>query len=412
MPISEKTLNPGQPGWALSLARKLVLKHLHALDHGGLIIEEPDGHCLLIGEKHGAGVIRLQQWSVYAMMLSGGALGAAEAYMEEAWTSPDLVAVVRFFAANINRMRELEGGLATLSKPALAWLHRHNRNSLRGSRRNIAAHYDLGNDFFALFLDRSMMYSSAMYPSAEATLEQAATHKLDVICRKLDLQPGMELLEIGTGWGGLALHAARHYDVNVTTTTISQQQARFAREQVAKAGLQSQITVLEDDYRELSGQFDRVVSIEMIEAVGADYLDSYFQVLGQRVKPDGLVLLQAITVPDQRYRYALKQVDFIKRYIFPGGFLPSVSVMGEKMARHSDLVITDLDDIGRDYARTLHHWRERFLQAMPAITRLGFDQRFLRMWDYYLCYCEGAFLERAVSTVHVLAAAPEYRPAP
>jgi len=392
------------------VARRLVLKQLQALPHGALRIEEPDGNVVNLGDSAEAGVIQLRDWRTYSMMMSGGALGAAEAYMEGGWDSPDLVAVIRYFAANIQAMRALEGGLAKMSKPALKLLHRHNRNSLQGSRRNIAAHYDLGNDFFALFLDRSMMYSSAVYPRADAGLEEAAEHKLDLVCQRLELQPGMEVLEIGTGWGGLAIHAARQYGVNVTTTTISREQARYAREQVKAAGLEDRITILEQDYRELEGQYDRVVSIEMIEAVGAEFLPSYFKVLGERLKPEGKLLLQAITVPDQRYDYARKQVDFIKRYIFPGGFLPSVSVMTEHFTRHTDLVATELYDIGLDYARTLHHWRERFLATLPKIRELGFDQRFIRMWDYYLCYCEGAFLERAISTVHIVATGPQWRP--
>ncbi len=392
------------------MARRLVLKQLEALPHGAVRIEEPDGSVINLGSGNEGGVIQLRDWRTYSMMMSGGALGAAEAYMEGGWDSPDLVAVIRYFAANIQAMRALEGGLARLSKPALKLLHRHNRNSLQGSRRNISAHYDLGNDFFALFLDRSMMYSSAVYPRPDAGLEEAATHKLDLVCQRLELKPGMEVLEIGTGWGGLAIHAAKNYGVNVTTTTISREQARYAREEVAAAGLDERITILEKDYRELEGQYDRVVSIEMIEAVGAEFLPSYFKVLGERLKPEGKLLLQAITVPDQRYDYARKQVDFIKRYIFPGGFLPSVSVMTEHFTRHTDLVATELYDIGLDYARTLHHWRERFLAKLPQINALGFDERFIRMWDYYLCYCEGAFLERAISTVHIVANGPLWRP--
>lgn len=415
MPSSESVSNnttavSDQVSGLAGVARRLVLKQLAALPHGAIRIEEPDGSIVSLGDGSEGGVIQLRDWRTYSMMMSGGALGAAEAYMEGGWDSPDLVAVIRYFAANIQAMRALEGGLARVSKPALKLLHRHNRNSLQGSRRNIAAHYDLGNDFFALFLDRSMMYSSAVYPRPDAGLEEAATHKLDLVCQRLELKPGMEVLEIGTGWGGLAIHAAKHYGVNVTTTTISREQARYAREEVVAAGLDNRITILEKDYRELEGQYDRVVSIEMIEAVGAEFLPSYFKVLGERLKPEGKLLLQAITVPDQRYDYARKQVDFIKRYIFPGGFLPSVSVMTEHFTRHTELVATELYDIGLDYARTLHHWRERFLATLPRIRELGFDDRFIRMWDYYLCYCEGAFLERAISTVHIVANGPQWRP--
>ncbi|MDX1803144.1 MAG: cyclopropane-fatty-acyl-phospholipid synthase family protein [Alcanivorax sp.] len=408
----EKTLVAKPQSWLQSLARKLVLGQLEKLPNGALRIEEPDGNTLTLGDGSEPAVIVMNDWDAYRMMMSGGSLGAAEAYMEQCWESPDLVAVIRYFAANVDEMDALEGGLALLARPALKWLHTYNRNSLRGSRRNISAHYDLGNDFFSLFLDRSMMYSSAVFPDPDASLEDASEHKMDLICRKLDLREGMTVLEVGTGWGGLALHAAQHYGVQVTTTTISREQARYARDKVREAGLENRITVLEQDYRELTGQYDRVVSVEMIEAVGANYLDGYFRILGERLKPDGLLLLQAITVPDQRYDYALSQVDFIKRYIFPGGFLPSVSVMCEGLAEHTRLVVTGLEDIGMHYAQTLNAWRERFLKALPHIGKLGFDDRFIRMWDYYLCYCEGAFLERAISTVHLLAAGPTYRPTP
>ena len=311
----------GTLSWPQSVARTLVLNQLEKLPRGGLRIDEPDGNTVMLGsavrgnnaQANDLGHIVLADWRTYSMMMSGGALGAAEAFMEQGWSSPDLIKVIRYFAANVDAMQALEGGFAALSKPALKMLHRYNRNSLQGSRRNISAHYDLGNDFFSLFLDRTMMYSSAVFPRPDASLEEASVHKLELICQRLQLQPGMTLLEIGTGWGGLALHAAQHYGVTVTTTTISREQARYARQQVADAGLDDCITILEKDYRELTGQYDRVVSVEMIEAVGAEFLPGYFDVLGKRLKPEGLLLIQAITVPDQRFDYALKQVDFIDR---------------------------------------------------------------------------------------------------
>ena len=400
------------PSWSQAMAKKLVLNRLTQLNKRSLRIEEPDGNVECIGDQNDSlAVIQMNSWDTYSMMMSGGALGAAEAYMENAWNSPDLVEVVRFFAANIGQMGEFEKGVAALGKPALKLLHAHNRNSMRGSRRNISAHYDLGNDFFSLFLDRTMMYSSAVFESDDMTLEQASAHKLDMICKKLALEPGMTVLEIGTGWGGFALHAARNYGVTVTTTTISREQARYAREQVTAARLDHKITILEKDYRELTGKYDRVVSIEMIEAVGAEYLDSYFSVLGERLKSDGKMLLQAITVPDQRYDFARRQVDFIKRYIFPGGFLPSVEVMSRHIRRDTSLVVTDIQDIGQHYALTIDHWRRHFKAALPDIEKLGFDERFIRMWDYYFCYCQGAFQERAISTVHLVAVGPDHRPA-
>lgn len=403
----DKALVMRHPTWLQGVARKLVHKRLAALPVGGLSLYEPDGTQVRFGD--GAASLRIADWDCYRRMVTGGALGAAEAYMDGGWDSPDLVAVMRYFAANIEAMRSLEGGAALLVKPLLKVLHSAHRNSVNGSRRNIAAHYDLGNEFFALFLDARMMYSSAIYPGPEVDLETASVHKLDLICRRLRLSEGMHLLEIGTGWGGLAIHAARHHGVRVTTTTLSREQARYAREKIKTAGLDHRIEVLERDYRELSGVYDRVVSVEMVEAVGHQYLDGYFDILNSRLKPDGMLLLQAITVPDQRYEYARDNVDFIKRYIFPGGFLPSVTVMSDALRRRTRLVPVALHDIGHDYARTLGHWRQRFVSALPRIREMGFDERFCRMWDYYLCYCQGAFLERAISTVHLLAVGPCYR---
>jgi len=391
-------------------ARRLVLDSLQHFPVGQLTITEPDGNRVVVGEGAPSASLHMLDWRTYRMMMTGGALGAAEAFMEGLWRSDDLVAVIRYFAANVEPMQALEGLTTRLARPMLAALHVINRNSIRGSRRNISAHYDLGNDFFSLFLDRQMMYSSAIYPRADAELDEAAVHKLDVVCRKLGLTPDHHLLEIGTGWGGLAIHAARHYGCRVTTTTISREQYRHACDRVRAEGLEDRITVLEQDYRLLEGRYDRVVSIEMIEAVGHQYLSNYFTQLNRLLKEDGLLLIQAITVPDHRYAFALKNIDFIKRYIFPGGFLPSVRVMMSHLGDDTRLTPLAVEDIGLDYARTLEDWRRRFMAAIDKVAEQGFDERFRRMWEYYLCYCEGAFRERAISTVQVLAAAPGWRP--
>lgn len=391
-------------------ARRLVLDSLHRFPIGQLTVIEPDGNRVTVGNGEPVASLQMLDWRTYRMMMTGGALGAAEAYMEALWCSDDLVAVIRYFAANVEPMQALEGITTRLARPMLAALHVVNRNSIRGSRRNISAHYDLGNDFFSLFLDRQMMYSSAMYPRADADLDEAAVHKLDVVCRKLALTGDHHLLEIGTGWGGLAIHAARHYGCRVTTTTISREQYRHACDRVKSEGLEDRITVLEQDYRLLDGQYDRIVSIEMIEAVGHQYLSNYFSQLNRLLKEDGLLLIQAITVPDHRYNFALKNIDFIKRYIFPGGFLPSVRVMMSHLGNDTHLTPLAVEDIGLDYARTLADWRDRFTAAIDKVAQQGFDERFRRMWEYYLCYCEGAFRERAISTVQLLAAAPGWRP--
>ena len=391
------------------LARRFVLASLARFPAGSLHLTEPDGNRLTLGRGQPQAELVMDDWRTYRMMFTGGGLGAAEAYMEGFWRSDDLTAVVRFFAANVDYMQSLEKGPARLARPLRALFHVLNRNSLSGSRRNISAHYDLGNDFFGLFLDRQMMYSSAMYADQAMSLEQASENKLDVICQKLGLEAGHHLLEIGTGWGGMAIWAARHYGCRVTTTTISREQYEYASNRVREEGLEHLVTVLDRDYRELEGHYDRIVSVEMIEAVGHQFLPTYFQRLGALLKPDGRLLLQAITVPEQRYDFALRNVDFIKRYIFPGGFLPSVAVMVGELARQTRLVVQDIEDIGHDYALTLRDWRERFRAASEAVAEQGFDARFRRTWDYYLAYCEGAFRERAISTVQLVAAAPAWR---
>jgi len=390
-------------------ARRLVLDALRRFPVGQLTITEPNGNDVLLGYGLPQAALKMNDWRTYRMMMTGGSLGAAEAFMENLWDSDDLISLVRYFAANVEPMQGLEGLASKMAQPFLSMLHIINRNSVRGSRRNIAAHYDLGNDFFNLFLDKQMMYSSAIYPRADATLDEAAEHKLDLVCRKLQLGPQHHLLEIGTGWGGLAIYAARHYGCHVTTTTISQEQYRHAKKRVRDEGLEHLVTVLEQDYRLLTGRYDRIVSIEMIEAVGHQYLPQYFRQLNKLLKDDGLLLLQAITIPDHRYRYALKNIDFIKRYIFPGGFLPSVRVMLNHLGKDTQLTPLQLDDIGLDYARTLADWRQRFHAALDSVSAQGFDQRFQRMWEYYLCYCEGAFRERAISTVQLLAAGRDWR---
>jgi len=288
------------------------------------------------------------------------------------------------------------------------WL---NRNSERQARENISCHYDLSNDFFALFLDPSMMYSAAIFPRHDADLEEAAVYKLDLICGKLELDASDHLLEIGTGWGGLAVHAAREYGCRVTTTTISKRQYEVARERVREAGLEDRVEVLFEDYRNLRGSFDKLVSVEMIEAVGHAYYPQYFSGCASLLKQDGLMLLQAITVPGQRFEYAQRSVDFIQKYIFPGGSLPSHEAMLATVRDHTDMVMVGMHEIGIDYARTLDAWRRRFLGKLDQVRALGFDDTFIRMWNYYLCYCQGGFEERIIGTAQVLLAKPDWRPA-
>jgi cyclopropane-fatty-acyl-phospholipid synthase len=292
---------------------------------------------------------------------------------------------------------------------AMRGWHALRRNTRDGSRRNIAAHYDLGNDFFSLFLSPDLMYSSAIWTDPADTLEIASERKLERICRKLDLQPTDRVIEIGTGWGGFALYAAQHYGCHVTTTTISREQHALASERVAAAGMNAHVDLLLEDYRDLGGQYDKLVSIEMVEAIGAPYLDVYFGKLGSLLKPDGLALVQAITIEDHRYAQALKSVDFIKRHVFPGSFIPSINALLGAKTRASDLALTHLEDFGHSYALTLKAWRERFMTKLAKVRAQGFDERFIRLWEFYLAYCEGGFRERSIGVAHLLMAKPDNR---
>jgi cyclopropane-fatty-acyl-phospholipid synthase len=397
---------------AVRMARRAVLRQLRALHHGRLQIQDALGTSVLGEAPEPAGIevrVRITDLSAWLDIASGGTIGAAEAYMAGKWHSSDLLAAMRLLVINRKVMDGLETGMARLGSTLLRLAHWQHRNTRTGSRRNIHAHYDLGDALFSLFLDRSMMYSAAVFPHAEATLEEASRHKLDLICRKLELQPDDHLLEIGTGWGGLAIHAARHYGCRVTTTTISENQFSFARQRVQEAGLADRITVLSQDYRDLQGQFDKLVSVEMIEAVGHRFMDQYFRICSERLKPAGRMLLQSITIADRYHEQAMHAVDFIQKYIFPGGALPSISSISSAVSRVTDLQISHLHDIGIDYARTLRIWRERFMQRLPEVRSLGYPDEFIRMWEWYLLYCEAGFLERAISTVQLVFDKPDCR---
>ncbi len=345
----------------------------------------------------------------YRAVAANGSVGAGESYMEGHWTCDDLVGLVQLLVRNRGMLDRMETGWARLGGLAMRGLHALRANTRNGARRNIAAHYDLGNEFFSLFLSEDLMYSSALYAGADDTLEQASARKLDRICEKLRLQPGDQVVEIGTGWGGFALHAARHYGCHVTTTTISREQHALAERRVAEAGLQDRVTLLLEDYRDLQGQYDKLVSIEMIEAIGAPFLDTYFGKLGSLLKPDGHALVQAITIEDHRYESALNSVDFIKRYVFPGSFIPSIAAMLDSKARSTDLALVQLEDFGSSYARTLQAWRQRFMARLPEVRAQGFDERFVRMWEFYLAYCEGGFRERSIGVAQLLMAKPGSR---
>lgn len=392
------------------LARGLVLKSLAAVTQGQLIFIDRE-ECWVFGEA-GSGLtatMRVQHPDFYRRVAFGGTIAAGETYMDGLWTCSDLTALVRIMVRNQSAQQQLEHGLASITAPLQRLLHRLHDNTRSGSRRNIAAHYDLGNGFYQLFLDPTMAYSSGIFERDDSTLEEASTAKFDRICRKLGLTPGMKVLEIGTGWGGFAIHAARNYGCHITTTTISQQQHDLAADKITACGLNNQITLLRQDYRDLTGQFDRLVSIEMVEAVGHRHLPTYFRTCSNRLKSDGAALIQAITMPDHHFERYLHAPDFINRYIFPGSCCPSLHAMSEAVARVTDLRLTHLEDISPHYARTLREWRKAFHANLEQVRGMGFDERFIRMWEYYLCYCEGGFTERFTGVTQLLFTKPGYR---
>ena len=404
---SERHLDTRQKPRILDrLAFKLVIQQLKKIQLGRLVLIDRDQQFVFGVEGDLIARIHIHDRSFYSDIAFGGSIGAGEAYMRGAWSCDDLVTLVRLLVRNINVVDDMEGGTAALTRPFQKLFHWVNRNTREGARRNISAHYDLGNDFFSSWLDSSMMYSSAIFPTADASLHEAQIYRLNHICNQLQLSSSDHLVEIGTGWGSMAIHAVHNFGCRVTTTTLSLEQYEHTLERVKKAGLEDQITVLLQDYRDLEGTFDKLVSIEMIEAIGWQQFDTYFAKCGELLKPGGRLLIQAITIADQRYENAKRSVDFIQRYIFPGSNLPSISAMTSSIARKSDLLVTGLEDIGLHYAKTLRYWRQAFLDQLPLVREMGYSDDFIRMWEFYLCYCEGGFLERAISDVHLIADRP------
>lgn len=395
--------------WLQNFARNQVLTRLAKLQIGQLSIIENGQQTTFGSDKSIQAIVTVHDASFYGEMAFGGSIGAGEAYMLGYWQADNLTNVIRLMAANQAVMDNLEGGFQWAAKPFLKVLHWLNRNTADGSRKNIAAHYDLGNDFFKLWLDPSMMYSSAIFSPRNISLQAASELKLKSICDKLDLKPSDHVVEIGTGWGGFAIYAAKHYGCHVTTTTISKKQHDEAILRVNDENLQEKITVLLNDYRDLSGIYDKLVSIEMIEAVGHQFYDTYFAKVSSLLKPNGMALIQAITIVDQRYDAAKNSVDFIQRYIFPGSNIPSVTALLTSVTKSSDLRLFDSEDIGPHYATTLAAWRNNFFAQIDAVRKLGYSEEFIKMWEFYLCYCEGGFAERALGDVHLLLAKPENR---
>ena len=396
-------------------ARKLFLAILRRLERGRVRIVDGEldrSFGRPTAEAPLEATVRILHPGFYERIVFGGSVGAGEAYMTGLWSTDDLTALIRIVLLNQDAFRVLDRRWTRLAAPTYALFHALRRDTRKGSRANISAHYDLGNDFYRLFLDETLTYSCGIFEHEDSTLKDASLAKYDRICRKLALTPRDHVLEIGTGWGGFALFAAERYGCRVTTTTISREQHDLAVERVRKAGLGNRIRVLFEDYRDLEGRFDKLVSIEMIEAVGHRYLEVFFRACSDRLKEDGMMVLQAITITDRVFERHKHTVDFIKRYIFPGSCIPSIAAMSRAVARATDLKMDHLEDITPNYARTLRAWRGRFFENVEAVKGLGFPDAFVRMWEYYLCYCEAGFEERYLGDVQIRLIKPLCRPEP
>lgn len=395
--------------WRAEWARRRLLQQLGSIRDGEVRIVDSLGNHVFGHFSDDCplqATVTVNDPRLYERLLFGGSIAAGETFEAGDWSCDDIAALCRIVLRNAHAFDALDGPLSRIAD----WCHRVGhwvrRNSPDNSRENIAAHYDLGNDFFEEILDPTLMYSCALFPTESSSLESASIAKLDYVCRKLELGPGDRLLEIGTGWGGMACFAAKHYGCRVTTTTISRRQFEFARERVRKAGLGDRVTVLLEDYRDLAGVYDKIVSIEMIEAVGEAYLDTYLKQCARLLRPQGMMLLQTITMADEHFARYRKAVDFIQRYIFPGGFLPSVGTLAERIGRATDLRLFHLDDLGPHYAVTLQHWRRRLLERADTLRRLGYPDALIRRFDYYFAYCESGFHERRTGLVQMLLTKP------
>jgi cyclopropane-fatty-acyl-phospholipid synthase len=410
----EKTMPTPQLTWTDQFFRSQILKKVGNLRSGRIKIIE-----VFSGSERGfslgtdsapaelTATLRILNPRAYGKIALGGSIGAGESFTAGDWDSPDLVSLIRIFARNRDLLMQVDSGLGALLAPVQRWFHRLRRNSIEGSEKNIREHYDLGNDFFELFLDQTWMYSSAYFSDPSMTLQQGQVEKIDRICRRLNLKPGDHVVEIGTGWGGFALHAAKNYGCRVTTTTISKEQHRLAVERVREAGLSDQVEVLFKDYRLLEGQYDSLVSIEMIEAVGLEFLETYFETCNRLLKPGGQMVIQAITIKDQNFEHAKKNVDFIQRYIFPGSGIPSIESMIRATSAKTHLQLAHLEDFGLHYARTLNEWSKTLHLNRFQVTERGYAEELYRMWQFYFSYCEGAFLERAIGVSHLHFLKPE-----
>ena len=388
----------------IALIRSLLLKVLSKASEGHFLLKENGQVVAEFGDPTAElrAEANVLDQRAYVRALLGGNTAAGEAYVDGWWTSPDITQVTRFFSRNLAMMDYWDSRFGLFLKPFKTVRYLKRLNSKGQAKRNILAHYDLGNDLYEAFLDPKMQYSSALYASKEISLEEAQVNKLTRICEQLDLKETDHLLEVGSGWGGLAIFAAKNYGCRVTTTTISDEQFAYAKNRIVSEGLSEQINLLSKDYRSLEGTYEKVVSVEMIEAVGRKYLSGYFTKLNDLLKPSGLLMLQAITIADQRYKSYRNSEDFIQKHIFPGGFLPSLFLISKIITNSTELILRDVKDIGLDYAKTLSHWHENLIDKKQFLKQIGYDDRFYNLWSYYLGYCEGGFLERRISASQIL----------
>ncbi|MGZ3932023.1 MAG: class I SAM-dependent methyltransferase [Bacteroidia bacterium] len=391
---------------------KTVHGLLSKMNHGSLELSLPGGQTLTYGNGEGIhAAVTVKDPAFFKHCVLYGDIGFGEAYVEGLWDTDNITSVIKWFLLNVDNAPSISGSatkniILNLLKVFNKIYHSKRRNSVDGSKKNIAEHYDLNNEFFSLFLDRSMTYSAAYYREESMSLESAQMAKYDRLCRQLHLKAADHVLEIGSGWGGNAIFIAKNYGCKVTTVTISEEQFKLARERVQQEKLEDKITVLLSDYRKLEGQFDKIVSIEMLEAVGADFYNTYFKKCSDLLKKDGIFALQAITCPDSRFESLKSGVDWIQKHIFPGSLLPSVAAINASVNATSDLTLVDLKDIGLDYARTLTEWHATFNSKLNEVKALGFSDMFIRKWNYYFCYCEAAFAMRNINVMQMVYARP------
>jgi len=413
VPKYKNTLNKeSNLGWSDELAKSILFSKLDRINYGYLQIFLDDivydfGNKEMQNTLHAK--IYISDIRIFMAVLLGGEPAAGNTYIKDWWSSDNLLNVVRLFTLNREVLFSFKSGFAAMAKYIYSFGHYIKKNTTEGSKRNILAHYDIGNDLYKLFLDEKMMYSSACFTDVHNNLDDAAEYKLKVICEKLNLQASDHLLEIGSGWGGFATYAAQNYGCRVTTTTISNKQYEYIVEKVTANNLTENITVLKQDYRNLEGKYDKLVSIEMVESVGHQYIDNYFSICSNLLKPNGAMLIQAITISDFLYERYINSMDFIRKYVFPGGSLPSMSSMLSSVSKSSDLTLYHSESYAASYAKTLSIWYQRFINNKERVIELGYNQSFIHLWEYYLKYCQVGFEERVIDVQQLVLTKPANR---